>query len=234
MRLIAATALVFAACSSSSEAPGVPAHAATPTQANDAMTQKLAAPLEAELDAIRRDPVEVVGFGGKVYRPYEPNIGELLIGSDDPDVTARLLAEARGGGDRVYRLAVVHILGMRATADVDAALVALLGDREVGATAAYLLGRAGFKGYPTRTRDARAIVASLRAHLGDTTTFEDPFYRKRFQTRDFVLGAVVRLLDPETFHSTDDRVVEQIGYALPWWSDDVRADLLTQVGARAP
>lgn len=208
--------------------------ASPPTPRIDAMSQTLAAPLEAELDAIRRDPVESIGFGEKVYRPYEPNTGELLVGSDDPAVTARLLAEARGKGDRAYRLAVVHLLGMRATAEVDGALIMLLGDPEVGATAAYLLGRMGFKGYPTRARDRGSVIQALRAHveLGDAGTFEDPFYRKTFQKEDFYLGALVRVLGPETFTSSDPRMVEQIGYALPWWKDDVRADLSAQVRAR--
>lgn len=198
------------------------------------MSKTLAAPLEAELDAIRRDPVESIGFGGKVYRPYEPNTGELLIGSDDPAVTERLLDEARGGGDRAYRLAVVHLLGMRATADVDSALVMLLGDRDVGPTAAYLLGRMGFKGYPTRARHRDSVIQALRAHVegGVTGTFEDPFYRKTFQALDFYIGALVRILGPETFSSSDSRMVEQIGYALPWWTDDVRDDLLAQIRAR--
>jgi hypothetical protein len=143
----------------------------------------LAPALEAELKAVRSDPIEAIGYGKKTYRPYEPSAGENLIASDDPAVTSRLLAEAQGSGDRVYRLAVVHLLGMRATSDVDAALIALLDDREVGATAAYLLGRAGFKGYPSRTRDAAAIVAALRRHLDDAATFDDPFYRRTFRVR---------------------------------------------------
>ncbi len=35
-----------------------------------------------------------------------------------------------------------------------------------------------------------------------------------------------------TFQALDPRIEEQIGYALPWWNDDVRAKLLAQV--RAP
>lgn len=188
--------------------------------------------LAPALDAVRKDPVEAIGYGAKVYRPYEPNTGESLIGSDDPAVTARLLAEAQGGGDHTYRLAVVHLLGMRAGTDVDPALIALLGDLDVRATAAYLLGRAGFKGYPTRERDEAAVVAALRQHLDDASTFDDPFYRRTFRTQDFVLGALVRLLGPERFKTSDPRVEDQIGYALPWWSDAVRADLLAQVRAR--
>ena len=178
---------------------------------------------------MRKDPVDAIGYGEKVYRPYEPNTGEGLIGSDDPAVTVRLLAEARSGGDRAYRLAVVHLLGMRARVGVDAALIALLGAPDLRATAAYLLGRAGFKGYPTRPRDEAAVVAALRQHLDDASTFDDPFYRRTFRTQDFVLGALVRLLGPERFKASDPRVEDQIGYALPWWSDAVRAELLAQV-----
>ena len=193
------------------------------------MTYALASALEAELQAVRNDPVEAIGYGKKSFRPYEPSTGQNLIASDDPAVTPRLLAEAQGSGDRVYRLAVVHLLGMRATTDVDAALIALLGDRGVGATAAYLLGRAGFKGYPKRMRDPAVVIAALRQHLDDTSTFDDPFYRRTFRTQDFVLGALARLLGPERFKIADPRFDDDIGYALPWWSDAVRAELLAQV-----
>jgi hypothetical protein len=196
------------------------------------MKQALAPALEAELDAVRRDPVEANGYGEKVYRPYEPNTGESLIGSDDPAVTAQLLAEAQGRSHRAYRLAVVHLLGMRARPDIDSALISLLGDFDLRATAAYLLGRAGFKGYPTRQRDEAAVVAALRQHLDDTSTFDDPFYRRTFRTQDFVLGALVRLLGPERFKTSDPRVEDQIGYALPWWSDAIRTELLAQVRTR--
>jgi hypothetical protein len=196
------------------------------------MKPVLAPVLEAELDTVRRDPVEAIGYGEKVYRPYEPNTGEGLIGGDDPAVTARLLAEAQDSGDRAYRLAVMHLLGMRAGPGVDAALIALLDDRDLRATAAYLLGRAGFKGYPARARDEAAVVAALRRHLDDPSTFDDPFYRRTFRTQDFVLGALVRVLGPERFKTSDPRAREQIGYALPWWSDATRAELLAQARTR--
>jgi hypothetical protein len=196
------------------------------------MAHALTPALEAELDAVRKDPVEAIGYGKRVYRPYEPNTGESLIGSDDPTVTARLLAEAQSGGDRTYRLAVVHLLGMRAGPDVDAALISLLGAPDLRATAAYLLGRAGFKGYPTRQRDEVAIVAALRQHLDDTSTFDDPFYRRSLRTQDFVIGALVRVRGPERFKTSDPRVEDQIGFALPWWSDAVRAELLAQARSR--
>lgn len=195
------------------------------------MKHALAPVLEAELDTLKANPAESIGFGEKVYRPYEPNVGESLIGSSDPGVTARLLEEAQGVGARTYRLALVHLLGMRAAPDVDAALILLLGDPDLKATAAYLLGRAGFKGYPVRTRDPAAVTAALRPHLDDTSEFVDPFYRRAFHTQDFVLGALVRVLGPERFKTRDARVEDQIGYALPWWTDEVRAELLAQVRA---
>jgi hypothetical protein len=218
--------LVFVACSSATEPHAQPSTTITPGKVPVAMKHVLAPALEAELNAVRAAPVEAIGYGEKVYRPYEPNTGESLMGSSDPEVTARLLAEAQGGGDRTYRLAVVHLLGMRADPGVDAALIALLGDPDVRATAGYLLGRAGFKGYPVRARDEATVVAALRLHLDDASEFTDPFYRRTFRTQDFVLGALVRVLGPERFTTRDTRVEDQIGYALPWWNEEVRAELL--------
>jgi hypothetical protein len=223
--------LLVAACSSATEPHPQSSKVITPGKASTAMKDVLDPALEAELNAIRAAPREAIGYGGKVYRPYEPNTGESLIGSSDPNVTARLLAEARSSGDRTYRLAIVHLLGMRADPGVDAALIALTDDRDVGALAAYLLGRAGFKGYPARARDEAAVIAALRGHLDDTSEFADPFYRRTFRTQDFVLGALVRVLGPERFKTRDTRVEDQIGYALPWWDDAVRAELLLQVRA---
>jgi hypothetical protein len=57
--------------------------------------------------------------------------------------------------------------------------------------------------YPSRARDEANIIAALRAHLGDTSEFVDPFYRRTFRTQDFVLGALVRLLGPERFYTPD-------------------------------
>jgi hypothetical protein len=192
------------------------------------MTPALPPALEAELDAIRKDPGESVGFGEKAYIPYEPNSAASLIGSDDPRVTARLLAEARGPGDRVYRLAVLHVLGKRTDPTVDAALVALLDDPTLRATAAYLLGRVGFKGYPPRQRDIAAIRAVLRRHLDDTTMLDDPFYRRTFRTQDFVLGAYIRVTGPDKFRIASPSVVDLIGLGLPELTDAMRADLLAQ------
>jgi hypothetical protein len=184
--------------------------------------------LEAELEAIRADPGESVGFGEKAFIPYEPNVAYFLITSDDPAVTERLLAEATGDGDRVFRLAVLHVLGKRSDQTVDAALMTTLDDPELRATSAYLLGRAGYKGYPERSRDERAIRESLRRHLDDDGTFDDPFYRRSFRTQDFVLAAFVRVSGPERFRIADDVLADLIGYTLPEFDADTRADLLAQ------
>jgi hypothetical protein len=211
------------------EQPAPPAPRERPAnEATPAMKPALPAALETELDAIRREPGEAIGLGDKAYTPYEPNVGEALIGSDDPAVTERLLAEARGGGDRVYRLAALHLLGKRADDTVDAALVAALEDADLRAMAAYLLGRMGFKGYRGRARDEAKVLAALRGHLDDPSSFEDPFYRKTFRTQDFVLGAFVRVKGPQSFTISDPMLVDLIGYALPSFTDAVRADLLRQ------
>lgn len=192
------------------------------------MEPRLLDALEAELDAIRADPGESVGFGEKAYAPYEPNVAHFLISSDDPAVTERLLAEIRAADDRVHRLALLHVLGKRSDPTVDAALLTTLEDPELRATSAYLLGRAGFKGYPERPRDVEAIRAALRRHLSDDGVFDDPFYRRSFRTQDFVLGAYVRLTGPERFRFADPHLADMIGQALPAFDDAVRADLLAQ------
>jgi hypothetical protein len=197
----------------------------------DAANPPLPAGLIAELDQIRRAPSESVGFGEKAFIPYEPNVGQELIRSGVPGVTARLLAEALGDGDRVYRLAVLHVLGKRSSADVDAALLRALEAPALRATAAYLLGRAGYRGYPARARDERSVRAALGRHLGDPSTFDDPFYRRSFRTQDFILCAYVRVVGPGRFHIADPTLSDLIGYALPALGDAVREDLLAQAAA---
>jgi hypothetical protein len=80
---------------------------------------------------------------------------------------------------------------------------------------------------------ARSISAnatrSMRSTARATARYTCPSH---FPTQDFVLGALVRVLGPEQFKTSDPRVEDQIGYALPWWSDAVRAELLAQVRAR--
>ena len=186
--------------------------------------------LEAELVAIRADPGESVGFGEKSYVPYEPNVAHFLISFDDPAVTRRLLAEI-DGADRVHRLALLHVLGKRSDGTVDRALLATLENPELRATSAYLLGRPGFKGYPARERDVDAIRAALGRHLSDESTFEDPFYRRTFSTRDFVLAAFVRLTGPERFRFADPGLADTIGYDLPAFNMTTSTELKRQAEA---
>lgn len=223
--------IMLTSCASPAERPATPEPNRPHDKVPSAMPTPLPPALEAELDAIRRDPAESVGFGEKADTPYEPNRADALIASDDARVTERLLAEARAPGDRTYRLAVLHVLGKRADPAADAALVALLDDADLRATAAYLLGRAGYRGYPARARDAAAVRTALRRYVGDASTFTDPFYRRAFRTQDFVLGAYVRITGPEKFHLTDDALVDLIGRSLPALSDAARADLLAQIAS---
>jgi hypothetical protein len=220
--------VLMASCSSA-KPPQQPPPPPEPSRAKAiAMPSALSSSLEAELDTIRKDPRESVGFGEKADHPYEPNSAPGLIGSDDPKVTERLLAEVRSSTDRVYRLAVVHVLGKRADPTVDAALVVLLDDPVLRATAAYVLGRAGYKGYAPRPRDVDAVRTALRRHLDDPSTFEDPFYRRTFRTQDFVLGAYVRLTGIEKFRIANMALGDLIGLSLPEMTDAERGDLLAQ------
>jgi hypothetical protein len=183
--------------------------------------------LEAEIAAIRADPVSSVGFGEKGYAPYEPNVAHGLITVPGEDITARLQEEIEGSGDRVYRLALLHVLGRRRDERVDPALLAALEDPDLRATAAYLLGRAGFKPYPDRPRDEGAIRAALRRHLDDDATFDDPFYRQSFRVGDLVPGAYIRLTGPKRFTFADHAVGDDVGYELPRFGDQ-REDLRAQ------
>ncbi len=185
--------------------------------------------LETELAAIGDNPGESVGFGLKAYIPYEPTGSQALMNSDDPAVTKRLLAEARGTGDTVYRLAVLHVLGKRTDATVDAALIQLLAADALRATAGYLLGRVGYKGYLPRARDVMAVQTALLAHVKDSTTFIDPFYQEMYRTQDFVIAAYIRVRGPSQFTFGDSSLNDLIGLGLPEFSDDVRADLLAQI-----
>ncbi|MDZ4718052.1 MAG: HEAT repeat domain-containing protein [Roseiflexaceae bacterium] len=210
-----------------------PEVARTPTPAQTKATNMptpIALPkgLEAELATIQRDPGESIGFGEKAYLPYEPNEGMGLISSDDPIVTKRLLAELHDSGDRAYRLAVLHILGKRADATVDAALITTLGDPALRATSAYLLGRMGYRGYPTRQRDPQVVRAALQKWLDDTTTFDDPFYHRTYRNQDFVLAAYIRVSGPERFQGLNELQSDLIGYTLPKFTDQARTDLLNQ------
>jgi hypothetical protein len=197
------------------------------------MTTALLPELEAELARIRKDPTESVGSGEKGCVSYVPNSAPGPIGDTDPKVTERLVAEARKPGDRVFRLAVTHVIGNRADATVDSALIALVADPELRATAtaAYELGRAGYKGYPRRTRDPHAAKATLEPYLDDPSVFDDPFYRHSFRTQGVVLGTYVRIVGPERFHLANSIVSDLIGLRLPGITDVERADLLAQACA---
>lgn len=190
-------------------------------------TPRLPDALEDELDAIDADPAGSVGFGEKVFVPYEPNVARFLISYDDPAVTRRLLTEM-DGADRVKQLALLHVLGKRTDDTVDSALLTTLENPALRATSAYLLGRPGFKGYPGRSRDVDRIREALWRHIADDSTFDDPFYRRSFRTQDFVLAAYIRLTGPERFRFADHKVADMIGYALPAFDEATRADLLQQ------
>jgi len=189
--------------------------------------------LEAELAAIHKDPGQSVGFGEKAFIPYVPNVAHGLIRADDPAITQRLVAEIRGAADRVDRLALLHVLGKRQDATVDAALIGLLDDPQLRGLAAYLLGAINFKGQPTRARDAAAtkvVLDALRPWLDDATPFEDPFHKKSLATGDLALGAFLRTAGVEHFTlSPNDR--DLVGLALPSWNPATRADLARQAKA---
>ena len=226
MRRLLAVLLVLAcsACGTDSSTmtpasptPSPPPHAALPE------------PLETELAAIRADPLGSVGYGEKTFTPYEPNEAHALINARDPAITQRLLAGIGAAQDRVLQLALLHVIGKRADDTVDAALLTALKDPQLTATAAYLLGRAGFKGYPRRPRgDLDAICAALKRHLDNDTPFDDPFQRSTFRTGDFVLAAYIRLTGPSQFTFDDPDTASVIGYTLPNFTAAERKDLLAQ------
>lgn len=194
------------------------------------MKPALAAPLEAELAAVRADPLDAVGFGDKAYMPYELRRGRALASAAEPEVTARLAAEAGDASAPLpYRLATLHILAQRDDPAVDAALVAALATDELRPVAAYLLGRIGFKGYPHRPRAVEPLLAALRPYLADAGHFTDPWYRRGIPTRDLVIGACVRLAGVERFTFPSAGMENAIGYDLPEWSDAERGALLEQL-----
>jgi hypothetical protein len=183
--------------------------------------------LEEELDKIRADPAGAVGYGRKAFMPYGVGVAHFLVSYDDSAVTKRLLAEMQGA-DRVLKLALLHVLGMRSDPTVDAALRDTLRDPELTATSAYLLAREGYKGYADRPVDVDADRAALRDRLDDDTLFDDPFYHRGFRTQDFILAAFIRLTGPDRFTFPDPDLEPLIGYELPRFDDATRAELLEQ------
>jgi hypothetical protein len=110
MRALVAVWIALLGCSPG-EQPGTP-EPERPREKGRVMSDTLSPALEAELAAIRKDPGESVGFGFKADIPYVPNRADSLIASCEPGVTERLIAEVHAPGDRVYRLAVLHVLGI--------------------------------------------------------------------------------------------------------------------------
>ena len=212
--LVAIAGLGSATCSGTTAEQPTPkensdvAHAATPPT--------LSPPLEAELAAIRREPLAAVGFGEKAYLPYELVKGRALVDSLEPGIVPRLSAEALDGhNDRVFRLVMLQILGLRSEAAVDTTLVAALADPALRPLAAYLLGRPGFKGYPPRDRKFVApLLRALVAHFDDAGRYDDPWYEHAYATGDLVLAAFVRLagIDRFVFANPEDR--DFLGYTL--------------------
>jgi hypothetical protein len=199
------------------------------------MDDALRRALEAELEAIRADPLGAVGFGEKAYLPYSTTVGQGLVSAPDREVT-RLLSDAivqateiTGPADPVAALALLHVVGQRADDLVDGVLMRALGSKALMPTAAYLLGRAGYRGYPERSRDEAAVMRALREHLEDPGDFVDPFLRRTFPGRDFVIAALVRLLGVERFTGVDERQAPMVGLALPDFSDAQRTELVEQL-----
>jgi hypothetical protein len=179
--------------------------------------------LESEISSIRADPAAAVGFGEKAYLPYSTVLGQGLVGT--PDLSGAI----DGADDRVEALALLHVVGQRADDRVDPVLVGALERPELRATAAYLLGRPGYRGYPDRTRDDARVIAALRQYVSDDAEFSDPFRGSTFQRRDFVLAALVRLLGVERFAGIDPAVAPMVGLGLPDFSDAERTDLTRQL-----
>jgi hypothetical protein len=187
--------------------------------------------LTAELDAIREHPLATVGFGEKAYLPYSTTMGQGLVSVPDPEVTTLLGQAIDDAPDPVVALALLHILGQRSDDRVDPVLLHALDSRELSPTAAYLLGRVGYRGYPERARDDAAVIDRLREHLADSGTFRDPFLQRTFRRVDFVVAALVRLLGVQRFTGIDDRQAPLVGLALPGFTDDQVTDLIRQLEA---
>lgn len=190
--------------------------------------------LEAELAQIAADPQDAIGSGEKAYAPYEPRVGTGLTRSVEPGITQRLLAEARDASHPLaYRLAMLHLIALREDAEADPALIAALDAPELRGTAAYGLGRMGFKGYPRRARDQEAVLRALYPHTRDAMTFRDPWLGVTLRNQDLVLAACARVAGVESLTLGPGVDVDFLGYELPAFSDEVRAALLAHCESNA-
>ena len=135
--------------------------------------------------------------------PYGVGVAHFLVSYDDPAVTQRLLAEMHGA-DRVLKLALLHVLGMRADPTVDAALRDTLrdprADRDERVPARALRAT---RAMPTAPSTSTPTAPRCATDSTTTRTFDDPFYHRSFRTQDFVLAAFIRLTGPDRFTFPD-------------------------------
>lgn len=191
--------------------------------------QRLNDSLERELARLRTDPMSVVGFGRKAYMPYHISNVEGLVGNSNPRVTQVLHSDALNPEyEMAQRLAAMHIMSQRDDPEVDDALLDCLGIPALRATAAYLLGRIGGKGYPRRSRATAKLLEALRPHLDEASSFLDPWYGESYAVVDFVIGAYIRLAGPERFRLPDADAALLIGWELPCFDSKTRDDLRSQ------
>lgn len=192
--------------------------------------------LEAELDLAHKDPIKLIGFGDKAWLPYYLNLANDLAYSDNPRVTARLQAEVMDEKmPRIFRLAILQLLGWRSDKMVDEVLISSLTDSTLRPLAAFLLGRIGYKGYPKRDRQARQILTALKQYLDDASTYRDPWYDKTYHTADFIIAAFIRIAGEDKFHFADkEKHGNWIGLELPEFDLAERNNLRSQCKAVKP
>jgi hypothetical protein len=201
---------------------------------------RLEAPLEEQLLQVREAPEKAIAFSGKAWLPYYLHLAEDLAYSDNPQVTVRLAAEAADQNNaRVFRLAMVQLLGWRRDASADDALIVALSDPTLRPLASFLLGRIGYKGYPLRDRPARRILTALKPHLDDDSAYLDPWYDETYRTGDLVIAAFVRVAGVDRFRFLDEEKHKNwIGMELPSFDaaerDNLRAQCEAFVVASAP
>lgn len=213
---LAAVCVVVASLACRAKVANEPIRQQETAVTHDPKQHPLPAALEAELSNIRRAPLAAVGFGEKAYLPYELVQGQDLVSDRSAEIVPRLLAEALDQrNDRVFRLVVLQLIGLRREPAVDTALVAALADPVLRPLAAYLLGRPGFKGYPARERKTVApLLKALSPYLADRSVYEDPWYHSMHRTADLVLGAFVRIAGPDSFTFVDPEERDMVGYTL--------------------